>query len=142
MTVVLDTNVFVSALIHPGSARSLVYRLVAANANITISDYIILETETVLRRAKFRRRQILNQIWQELKPVLTVTIVNKTPSSKFLRDPKDHPILITAQTAQADYLVTGDKDLLILEKWQHIKIISIRQCQTILADLKNLPPPN
>lgn len=134
MTVVLDTNIFVSALIHPGSARSLIYRLVMANANIAISDYIIKETEDVLKRAKFRGRQILTALWGELKS--TVTIVKIPKSGKFpnsLRDPKDHPILITAQNAKADYLITGDDDLLILKKWRDTKIITITQYQKLLA---------
>lgn len=143
MTVVLDTNVLISALINPGPARSLVYQLIKTSVNIAISDYIIAETEAVLRRSKFRRRQILTQIWQELKPVLTVAAVNKKAiSAKFLRDPKDHPILVTAQKTNADYLITGDDDLLTLKNWQRVKIITIRQSQTILADLKNLPKSN
>lgn len=133
MTVVLDTNVLVSALIHPGSARSLVYHLVEVNVNIAISDYIIKEADSVLKRSKFRRRQIFTQIWKELKPILVVVSSKNGKLSKLLRDPKDHPILITAQNAKADYLITGDDDLLTLKKWRDIKIITITQCQKLLT---------
>lgn len=133
MTVVLDTNVLVSALIHPGSARSLVYHLVEVNVNIAISDYIIRETETVLKRSKFHHRQILTKLWEELKPILIVVNSKNGKFSKLLRDPKDHPILITAQNAKADYLITGDDDLLTLKKWRDTKIIAITQCQKLLT---------
>jgi len=44
-----------------------------------------------------------------------------------LRDPKDHPILETAEIAKAQYLVTGDNHLLILRKFKNIKILTSRQ---------------
>lgn len=133
MTVVLDTNVFISALIHSGSARFLIYRLVETNIDIAISDYIIKEADSVLKRSKFRRRQIFTQIWKELKPILVVVSSKNGKLSKLLRDPKDHPILITAQNAKADYLITGDDDLLTLKKWRDTKIITITQCQKLLT---------
>jgi putative PIN family toxin of toxin-antitoxin system len=133
MTVVLDTNVLVSALIHPGSARFLIYRLVETNVNIAISDYIIKEAETVLKRSKFRHRQILTKLWEELKPIMIVVNSKNGQLSKLIRDPKDRPILITAQKARADYLITGDDDLLTLKKWRHTKIITIAQYQKLFT---------
>lgn len=135
MTVVLDTNVLISALIHPGSARSLVYRLVETNTNIAISDYIIRETETVLNRSKFHRRQILAELWKQLKSVLIIVTAKNGEPPKSLRDPKDHPIILTAQKANADYLITGDNDLLVLKKYLHTKIITISKCQKLLLTL-------
>ncbi len=57
-----------------------------------------------------------------------------TISADACRDPKDIPILGTAQAAEADYLVTGDKDLLVLRHFGKTKIISPRQFYDMLRE--------
>lgn len=127
MTVVLDTNIFISALIRLGSARHLVVRLITRNFSLALSEYIIRETEEVLRRAKFSNRQILNQLWELVKIDAKLVKIKSVGFSSPLRDPKDHPILQAALAAKAEYLVTGDKDLLVLKNWRGIKIVTITE---------------
>lgn len=131
--VVLDTNVLISALIHDGIARNFLTRLISQNHLVVLSDYIVRETEEVLRRAKFSNREILNQLWKLVKK--DAMFVNLKPSAVDfnLRDPKDHPILQTALAAGAKFLVTGDQDLLVLKNYQDIKIVTISEASATLS---------
>lgn len=112
LKVVLDTNIFISALIHRGVARTFIFQLLSRNIKIALSNYIIFEVEEVLKRNKFKDREILES----------------TP----LRDPKDHPILKTAEIGKADYIITGDNDLLSLKIWNRIKILSMREFMNLI----------
>lgn len=49
------------------------------------------------------------------------------------RDTKDNKFLACAKEARADYIITGDQDLLILKMYEEIKIITPREMQVILA---------
>lgn len=133
MTVVLDTNIFVSALIRRGSARSLILHLVARNFSLALSEYLIRETEQVLRRAKFSDSKILNQLWELVKTDAKFVKIEPLVINSYLRDPKDHPILQTALAAKAEYLITGDKDLLVLKKWRGIEIVTITEFSAIIS---------
>ncbi len=53
--------------------------------------------------------------------------VNVTSDITICRDPKDNYLLSLAKDGKADYLVTGDQDLLILEKFEHTSICTLNQ---------------
>lgn len=131
--VVLDSNVFISALIHPGLAREFIFQLLYQGVKIVISDYIINEVEEVLKRNKFKDRKILGELWLFLKRDIMIVKVNFKPLKTYLRDPKDHPVLKTAQKARAQFIITGDDDLLFLKSWQKIKIITMAEFRKLLA---------
>lgn len=123
--VVLDSNVIISALIHPGRSREFIFELLRDEVEIVLSDYIFNEVKEVLCRKQFRDREILRTLFSRLAEVTTIVGVDFKTTKGFLRDPKDHPILLTAEKGQADFLVTGDEDLLYLKSWRGIKIIKI-----------------
>lgn len=122
---VLDTNVLVSGLAYPSSVPG---RIVGAwrqgGLDIVLSRYILDELSRVLPRLNHR----LN--WQDADfadflDILAVTtdLVDPSPvSDERLRDIADRPVLGTLIAAQADYLVTGDRDLLALA--EHYPILS------------------
>lgn len=127
MTVVLDTNVFISALIHPGTARAFLFRLIAHSHTIALSDFIKDEVETVLARAKFKNRTVFQHLWALVAQNAVVVTATGRSLGVPLRDPKDHPIIITALRARASIIVTGDDDLLSLKRVKHIQIVTIRE---------------
>lgn len=134
LKVVLDTNVLISALTHAGIARNFVYQLILKNIQIIISDYIFSEVKEVLQRHKFKNQPIFETLWQLVNQTITVVKVTAKTGHVSLRDPKDHPILQTAQKAKARFIITGDKDLLVLKSWHNITILTMPQFEQITGN--------
>lgn len=123
--VVIDVNIWVSFAI---GKRSVVLREIALNPLIEIyaSAELLNEFKDVLKRPKLKKiisseraknaLLLLNQSSFMLKPVSTI---------QFSRDPADDYLLEIANDCNADYLVTGDKDLLVLGKFENTEIISL-----------------
>ena len=113
----LDTNVLVSGLAYPESVPG---RIVAAwrqgSLDVVLSRYILDELARVLPRLNRRLGWQANDI-ADLLDILAVAadLVEPRPlAPDAARDAADIPILGTLLASQADYLVTGDKDLLAL----------------------------
>jgi putative PIN family toxin of toxin-antitoxin system len=119
--VVLDTNVWVSALEFGGTPDHAVVHALTKD-QLAISEFIRAEVERVLTK-KFDRDPLELQILLDelLVQALWVEVTGEVKG--VCRDSKDDAILETAWRAQADYLVAGDKDLLTLAKFGHTAII-------------------
>jgi putative PIN family toxin of toxin-antitoxin system len=59
--------------------------------------------------------------------------ISEYPSSGICRDPADEPYLQTALAGRADYIVSGDGDLLDLKQFENIGILSPSECDRLLA---------
>ena len=57
-----------------------------------------------------------------------------SPVPSICRDPEDNIIIACAVDAQADYIVTGDEDLLILKRYKGIVILNPRNFEALFAD--------
>lgn len=137
---VVDTNLFVSALILPKGNPNRLLSLWKKNIfTLVTSQAMIEELETVLARPKYETVygintstvvQLIKRIFKKANILSTLTY----PSIQ-IRDSKDMIVLATAIDGQADFLVTGDKDLLALKQK-----LSAYQLQIITADefLKHL----
>ncbi len=115
MRVVLDTNVFVSILIRPGDTFLSLIDHIEKSATILYSADTLTELVDVLRRRKFARYTNADEVaafvaWIAAAGEL-VTINEAVTGS---RDAKDDKFLALAVAGKADYLVSGDKDLLVL----------------------------
>jgi len=116
LRVVLDTNVLVSGLVYPGSLPG---RIVAAwrqgGLEVVLSQHILDEFVRVLPRLKQSRRsaQEIRELADSLMFQADMVEPGGLPDTE-LRDPDDQPVLQTLLAAGAQYLVTGDKDLLAL----------------------------
>ncbi len=116
LRVVLDTNVLVSGLAYPDSVPG---RILGAWQNgglsLVLSRYILDEMVRVLPRLA-RIKLSLAEI-RDLADSFMFLAEIVEPSGKVekaLRDRADVPVLQTIQASKADYLITGDKDLLAL----------------------------
>ena len=121
LRVVLDTNVLLSGIAYPASIPG---KIIAAwrygSVDVVLSGFILDELRRVLPRLANRRLLSAVEI-EDLVDILSIQaeivdpLPNQTPD---LRDPNDLPVLGTLLAAQraggADYLVTGDKDLLAM----------------------------
>lgn len=116
MRVVLDTNVLVSGLAYPGSIPG---RIVSAwrqgGLHVVLSHYILDEMVRVLPRLpkiQMTAGEIRDLADSFMFLADIVEPAGETDSA--LRDQADQPVLLTLLAAKADYLITGDKDLLAL----------------------------
>ena len=118
--VVLDTNLFASALISPTSRPYQLLRLWGEDAIILLtSDELIHEADDVLHRDYIKERYGLAE--EQIQRLLTrlefttERIIPLTILPLHSRDPKDDKLLALALGGNADYLITGDQDLLVLD---------------------------
>lgn len=117
LRIVLDTNVLLSGIAYPASIPG---KIIAAwrhgSIELVLSEYILDELRRVLPRLAHRHQLTAAEI-DDLVDILGIQVEIAEPSAttnESLRDTSDIPILGTLLAAQADYLITGDKDFLVL----------------------------
>ena len=122
--VVLDTNVLISVLLFKGELSRIVGLWQKGKIIPVISKETFGELRTVLEYPKFSlsRAEIESLIKHEILPFFEVVNVSKYVKGA-CRDPGDDKFISCALSANADCIVTGDKDLSDLKKYQSIKII-------------------
>lgn len=118
MRVVLDTNVFVSAAIQSGASHRIVQYLVQENSDeLIICDEILSEIRDVLvTRPRLRKWISLDDAkrYIEMLQLQFNFVTNPADIIPLSRDSDDDYILALAQRERADYVISGDKDLLVL----------------------------
>jgi uncharacterized protein len=133
--VVLDTNVVVSALLHPQGfpARAFLIALAGVSAQLCVSGEIYAEYEEVIRRPKFERSEAIiesalaairkNGLWVRSSEKVTACT-----------DPDDDIFLVCAQAAHAQYVVTGNLRH-FPTKWAEAHIVTARQFVDAMAEI-------
>ncbi len=132
--VVIDTNIWVSALITTGNPKKLVDAwLIHGLFTVVYPHWLIDE----LRNITSKRRLVAR-----IHPDDLQRLINFIEEDGFLadfehvpaisRDPKDDPFLACAQAADCDFIVTGDNDLLCLKTHGRTKIVSPAEFLRIL----------
>ena len=118
MRVVLDTNVFVSAAIQSGASHRIIKHLIGENSDeLIICDEILSEIREVLfSRPRLRKwiSLIDAERYVEMLQLRFNFVPNPTDVIAISRDSDDDYILALAQRERADYVISGDKDLLVL----------------------------
>jgi putative PIN family toxin of toxin-antitoxin system len=122
--VVLDTNVLISGLLFKGKLSRIVELWQKGKIVPIISKETFEELRTVLEYSKFSLShvEIKSLIEHEILPFFEVVNVSKHVKGA-CRDAGDDKFISCALSANADCIVTGDKDLSDLRKYQSIKII-------------------
>lgn len=123
MRLVYDTNIVISALLFEGSRPAKAFDIGIKQGAILFSSSTLAELEEVLSRNKFD--QYISH--EERKQFLTSFILNSTPveideTISECRDPKDNKFLELAVCGKADFIISGDEDLLILNPFRNIQI--------------------
>jgi putative PIN family toxin of toxin-antitoxin system len=122
MRLVLDSNVLIAAFVARGVCADLLEHAVRVHDPAT-SEFILHEVHTKLREkirvTKSQADQAVKLLRSRFEVVEPATIEEEA-----CRDRDDLPILGTAVAARCDVLVSGDKDLLELETFRGIRIVS------------------
>ncbi|MBI2558081.1 putative toxin-antitoxin system toxin component, PIN family [Candidatus Woesearchaeota archaeon] len=120
-----DTNIIISSVFWRGNPYEVVRRGILGEYQLVISAEILDEVVDKLRnKFKFPEENI-----QELIDILMTYchIVDVTSKFDVVRDKKDNKIIQCAFDGKADYIVTGDPDLLDLKEFKGIKIIKAKE---------------
>lgn len=123
--VILDTNVLITRLLIPQSVTARAVRRRLEQTQPLVSDDTLSELATALSRPKFdpyvsrEDRQTFFELFARVAEWVTVTTTIRR-----CRDPRDDKFLELAADGKADWIVTGDKDLLELSPFQTTSILT------------------
>jgi putative PIN family toxin of toxin-antitoxin system len=134
MKVVFDTNVLVSAFVTEGVCAKLLGRARRRQFQLITCPFILKELETVLLKKLSATKGETKQVLRILAEAISALVQPAQPVSGICRDPDDDHILSCTLAANADYLVTGDSDLLELREFRGIRIVSPRDFELLLED--------
>lgn len=126
MRFIVDTNLLISAIIKPESVPGIMLAKVQKTGRLCFSDETQKEISEVLMRVKFDRYLQREERSDQLNNILHRAHTNLVPKHAVLvcRDHKDNKFLDLAIMVQADAIITGDQDLLILHPFEGIPILS------------------
>jgi len=131
---VFDTNVLIAAFLTEGLCSGLLIRVRKQAFNLVLCDDIIREFEGILMK-KFKLTSIdISEISTIVSEAASEILHKLGPIPNICRDPNDDMIIACAIDAAADYIVTGDEDLLILKRYKDIVIINPRNFESLFAD--------
>jgi putative PIN family toxin of toxin-antitoxin system len=127
MRAVIDTNILVRAVIKPqGTVGPILLRLRRGDYTLLYSQPLLEELVDVLSRPRLRRKYGVND--DDIKTIISLIllrgeVVTPTQPITVCRDPKDNKFLEAAVAGQAEAIVSGDEDLLILDPFVGIPIL-------------------
>ncbi len=133
--VVIDTNIWISFLIGKTIA-GLSNAIINNSVQILFSEELFDELIEVLNRPKFKKYFSTEDIYELVSLINTkVEWIKITNHFTDCRDPKDDFLLDLIVSGEADYLVTGDEDLIVLNPYKSINILHYRDFTKILDKL-------
>jgi putative PIN family toxin of toxin-antitoxin system len=119
---VFDTNVFISAVLFGGTPRALLVAAWEGLFQLSISQPILTEINRVLRSRFNYEASLLEELNREIGSLCEWT--EPAERIRACRDPDDDQVLECAVSARAQYVITGDADLLELDPFRGIRILS------------------
>jgi putative PIN family toxin of toxin-antitoxin system len=123
--IVLDTNVVIAAFAARGLCES-VFELCLESHDLVTSDFLLSELkEKLSKKLKLPKKSIQDilAIYLKNSELVTPTVIR----IEECRDPNDIPVIGTCVEGKADFLISGDKDLLVLKSYGSTKIVSPRE---------------
>lgn len=132
MKIVVDTNVLISGVFFGGFPRTVLSSIVEKKITAFATTEIVDEYEEIVQEMILRKQGHLNR--DILSPLISaLEIIESVSSIRISRDPDDDKFINCAKDARALYIVSGDKDLLVLERYEDIKIVTAREfCERYL----------
>jgi putative PIN family toxin of toxin-antitoxin system len=124
---VADTNVIISGLLWLGNPGRLLEAAAHRRITLYISPVLVAELRATLSYDRLAQRVQRSGLTLDelLTRFLNVAIVLEPASvPQVVRDPDDDHVLACALVASADLIVTGDKDLLTLNTYENIPIVT------------------
>jgi putative PIN family toxin of toxin-antitoxin system len=125
--IILDTNVWISFLIGK-ELQNLKDLIVSEKVKFITTDQLINEIRLVTSRDKLKKYFNQEKV-SDLISLLDILAdrVKIKKIAKICRDPKDDFLLALSKESRANYLITGDRDLLDIKVYGRTKILTVRQ---------------
>ena len=134
MKAVFDTNVLAAAFLTEGLCSDLLLRARKQSFDLVLCDDIIREFEGILKKKFKLSSNDLYEITSIVSEAASEILDHLSSVPRICRDQNDDMIIACAIDAAADYIVTGDVDLLILKRYKDIIILNPRNFAAIFAD--------
>jgi putative PIN family toxin of toxin-antitoxin system len=132
--VVIDTNLFISFLIGK-RLKGLRNKLIECSIELVFAEQNIQELQIVTDRPKFRRyfpKADVADLVKFIRIIGSEYLIHKV--EQICRDPKDDFLLALSKKGKANYLVTGDTDLLELKNYHNTQIITVNEFENIINE--------
>lgn len=134
MKAIFDTNVLIAAFLTEGICVKLLIRARRRDFDLILCDGILQEFKGVLKK-KFATSSHETSEALIILSEAALEIHARTDSiTPICRDSDDDLILACARDAVADYVVTGDEDLLVLKNYEGINIVNPREFEKLFPD--------
>lgn len=141
MRVLLDANVFINYLLYreqPGPIRSILAAAILGRFALLLPEALVTEFSTkVSRKPSLSARISAEELHEFLSLLLEISeqiMAIETRIPAVTRAPKDDYLLAYALVGEADYLVTGDRDLLTLGEVEGVTIVTPRTFWELMND--------
>ena len=135
MKIILDCNIWISFLI--GHQSRLIQRILTdMRFDVFVCDELIDEIHDVCSRPKIRNRindEELDDFFRIIHAFCRMARIEQKTQS-VIRDPKDLYLLSLAESIEADYIVSGDTDLLDLKRHKQTKMMKLTEFKNLLDD--------
>lgn len=134
MRIVIDTNVVISGVFFGGFPRKILSAVVGQKITACATAEIVNEYEEIVQEMIGRKqghinRAILSPLIRAMEIIKSITHVN------ICRDPDDNKFLACAKDSHALYIVSGDKDLLVIEQFENIQIVTAKDfCEKYFSE--------
>jgi len=126
MKIVLDANIFISSFFWGGNLRLVLERVIEGIDELFISKEILDEIESVMGRVKFHADKEKIAYYINSIEEIGNKIVPKSRIKNGSRDKSDNKYLECGISANVDYIISGDMDLLELKEYKKIKIVTAK----------------
>ncbi len=125
MRIVIDTNVLISGVFFGGFPRKILSAVVSQKITACATAEIINEYEEIVQEMIDRKQGHINRVI--LSPLIkAMEIIEPITHIEICRDPDDNKFLECARDSHALYIVSGDKDLLVIKEYENIQIITAK----------------
>ena len=133
MKIVIDTNVLISGVFFGGFPRKVLNAVITEKITACATTEIINEYEEIIQEMIDRKQGHINK--NILQPLVQLMHIIKPVSNiKISRDSDDDKFIGCAIDAHALYIVSGDKDLLVIKEYENIQIITAKEfCEKYLS---------
>ena len=134
MKAVFDTNVLIAAFLAEGICAKLLIRARRRDFDMILCDGILQEFKRVLKKKFAASPHEMSEALLILSAAAQDILGQTDPIVPICRDSDDDLILACARDAVADYVVTGDEDLLVLKDFEGISILKPREFEKLFPD--------
>jgi hypothetical protein len=133
---VIDTNVWISSLLGTGNPKRIIDAIRSGTLQAVYSKSLFAELLDVLSRPRFASKFTQLDAASLVRLIQQSALLVEVPHVESIsRDPKDDQVLACARVAFADFLVTGDEDLLCLGSHGQTRIVTPADFVDVLRSL-------